>query len=142
LPPSERNQSDFVLLYNVIDHIDEEACAKIGHDPAAEKRYVDIFRQLSGFLKDKGRLIVSDAAKNNFFGDLGLVSPFARNIYWPRHQNSGTWKKLIHRAGLTPVRTEWTRPYPFRHFGNLATNHLTAYLILSHFVIESIKSSD
>jgi len=131
---------DVILLYNVINHLDENACERIKEDPPAREVYVDAFRNLGRLVRRHGKVIIADCARNNLFPDLGLKNPFAPNIEWSKHQNPDVWKAILNAAGFIPGASRWYQLYPLRHLGFLFSNRLVAYLTYSHFVLEFAKA--
>ena len=130
---------DVVLLYNVINHLDENACERLKEDQAAREVYVNAFRNLGRLVQGHGKVIIADCARNNLFPDLGFRNPFAPNIEWSKHQNPDVWKAILNAAGFIPGASRWYQLYPLRHLGFLFSNRLIAYLTYSHFVLEFAK---
>jgi len=139
LPFNEYSKFDIVLLYNVVNHFDEEACIVLNKDSTARNKYRDKFLFIAKFLRQNGKLILADCARNNLFRDLRLVNPFAPNIEWDKHQNPALWKEILSSAGFKAFQLRWYRLYPLRHFGNLFSNKYFAYITFSHFILESVK---
>lgn len=139
LSPDDRHSYDLVLLYNVVNHLDESACARLEDDPVARRVYVDAFKNIGRLLRHDGKVIVADCGRNNLYGDLGIKNPFASNIDWSKHQNPRVWKEILRAAGFVPGALRWYRVYPLRHLGILFSNRLIAYFTYSHFVLEFHK---
>lgn len=128
---------DVILLHNSINHLDEDACIHLLDDPEKRARYEVLFRKLASWSKPGARLIACDCARRNFFADLGLKSPFARDIEWHKHQSPRTWAELLSEAGFTEPRVRWTSYNSLRAPGRFMTgNALVAYFTRSHFHLE------
>lgn len=137
---NEVGSFDVVLLFNVINHLNENACERLKDDHAAREVYVNAFRNLGRLVRRHGKIIIADCARNNLFPDLGLRNPFAPNIEWSKHQNPDVWKAILRAAGFIPGASRWYQLYPLRHLGFLFSNRLVAYLTYSHFVLEFSKA--
>lgn len=127
---------DVVVMYNVINHIDEEAVQSLHQNAAAAERYVAVFRQLYSRMAAGGYLLVADCARNNFWNDLSLPSPLARTIEWEKHQNPRTWTSLLQQAGFRAYDLRWS---PLQPFTRLTANRVVQYLTTSHFVLRMQK---
>jgi SAM-dependent methyltransferase len=130
---------DIVLLYNVINHLDERAVIDMHTNMASYERFVCIADKLRAVTAPKGTLILTDAARSNLWGDLGKRSPFARTIEWNKHQNPGTWRKLFEQTGFKMVGLRWSHLYPL---GKLSSNVLIHYITISHFLMRLERCDD
>jgi SAM-dependent methyltransferase len=123
---------DIILMYNVINHLDEDKVQVLDKDASAAEGYVLLLKELKNFLHPEGIVIVADCARRNFWNDIGLRSPVAKTIEWHKHQNPQQWIKIFQSAGFDLYDFRWSRLYPF---GRLASNRLFQYLTASHFVL-------
>ena len=123
---------DVVVMYNVINHLDEEAVVRIHHDPIAFNRYVSIFSNLRRQVQLGGWLIVADCARDNIWNQLGLKSPLAPSIEWHKHQNPRVWIDVLDKAGFKYHDLQWS---PLQPFLRSTSNWLVQYLTCSHFVL-------
>lgn len=123
---------DIIILYNVINHLDEEAVSKIHEDPDAFTKYLSLARHLRSLLKEKGWLILADCSRENAWHYLNMTPPLARNIKWDKHQQPETWIKLFSQASFNFHDLRWSPLYPF---GVLSANRLVQYLTTSHFIL-------
>lgn len=126
---------DVVLVHNAINHLDEDACARL---PAADAQasYRRIFAALRDLLNPGGHMIVADCGRRNLWGDLHLPNMFAPTIEWSIHQEPGVWDALMVAAGFSPARIRWDAPSKMRGPGQLLFgNRVGAYLTSSHFVM-------
>lgn len=121
-----------VVMYDVINHLDEDAVVVLHRDPIARERYVDHLRHLRSLMHPQGWLIVADCARTNFWNQLGLPAPFARSIEWHKHQNPAVWTDVLHRAGFQRADLRWS---PLQPFVTLTANRFVQYLTCSHFVL-------
>ena len=123
---------DVVVLYNVINHLDEAAVVALPRDTTAVARYVGLLRHVRALMRAGGWAIVADAARGNFWDRLGLRSPLARTIEWRKHQEPETWVDLFERASFERHDLRWS---PLQPFVRLTANRLVQYLTSSHFVL-------
>lgn len=126
---------DVVLLHNSVNHLDEDACARI---PASDARhiYLDIFAKLRSLLLTGGHLIIIDCSRRNLWGDFRLHNIFNPSIEWHIHQQPRLWDELLTEVGFRPGRIRWNAPRRMGKFGQLIFGNLVgAYLTSSHFVL-------
>lgn len=123
---------DLIILFNVINHLDEDAVQRLHNDPAARQRYAPILAHLRRLLAPHGVLIVADCARSNLWGRLGLRSPFAPTIAWHKHQDPPVWKELFESSGFRLRDVRWS---PLHPLGRLTSNALVNFLTASHFVL-------
>jgi SAM-dependent methyltransferase len=126
---------DLILSYSSINHLDERACAQLHRSNSAKTTYLQIFEKVYDFLRSGGHFVISDAGRLNFWGFLGLRSPFAPTIDWKKHQDPVVWEGLLKKAGFEFVALDWHRFYPLRWFGWLGANGLVARVITSQFIL-------
>jgi SAM-dependent methyltransferase len=126
---------DVVILYNVINHLDERAVVDLHLNPASYHTFLKIAEKLRSVTAPKGVLILADAARSNLWGDLGSKSPFARTIEWGKHQNPSVWKRLFEQTGFRMLDLRWSYLYPL---GKWSSNFLLHYVTLSHFIMRFI----
>ncbi len=131
LSPSEQ-PFDIVVMYNVINHLDEESVTLLHKNPVAVNQYGTILRHLRSLMSPGGWVIVADCARDNFWQRLGLRSPLALSIEWHKHQNPCLWVKIFERAGFQFFDLRWS---PLQPFPRLTANRFIQYLTCSHFVL-------
>ena len=137
---SDNNRFDMILLANSINHLNEEATIRLQEDIGAFKEYLSYFRKMHSLLSSRGRLIITDCDRHNFFDKLGLRSPLMPSIEWHKHQPPAFWKKLIEEAGFKEVKISWTAPNSLGKLGRvLLGNRLVSFFLLSHFRLEAVK---
>jgi 2-polyprenyl-3-methyl-5-hydroxy-6-metoxy-1,4-benzoquinol methylase len=129
--PSEL-RFDVVVLYNVINHLDEEAVVAIHQNDRMMRRYLQIVTNLRARINSGGSVIVADCARSNLWPALGLKFPFTRSIEWKKHQNPAVWRLIFENAGFQIRACRWSPLYPL---GKLTTNRLVNYITSSHFVL-------
>lgn len=132
---------DTVLMHNSVNHLDEEACMALLDDSEAQKTYVDLFAKTAGLMKPGGTIVVADAARKNFWGALGLSSPFCHSIEWHKHQQPKTWARLMEQAGFENPRIHWRALSKLGGAGFLVGNALGAFFTHSYFVLTMDKKS-
>ncbi len=123
---------DLVILYNVINHLDEPAVQQLPGDLIAVRKYLAIIDDLKSLLNEGGTIILADCAHDNLWGNLGLPSPVAPTIEWKKHKNPELWLDLFSRKGFYLKDLRWSPVHPF---GLLSQNRLFHYFTLSHFVL-------
>jgi len=130
--PVPEERFDVCVMYNVINHLDEEAVAHLHEDWAAVKRYLHILQHLRQIMTANGLLIVADCARSNFWPAVGLKPPLARTIEWKKHQNPKTWIDIFSRVAFHCQDLRWSPIYPL---GRFCANRLFQYFTRSHFVL-------
>jgi SAM-dependent methyltransferase len=123
---------DIIVMYNVINHLDEDSVVVLHRDPAAIARYVTLSANLRTRIRPSGWLIVADCMRDNLWYRLGLRSPFAPSIEWHKHQNPRTWIDLFRQAGFQYFDLRWS---PVQPLPKLTANRFVQYLTASHFVL-------
>jgi 2-polyprenyl-3-methyl-5-hydroxy-6-metoxy-1,4-benzoquinol methylase len=123
---------DVVVMYDVINHLDEEAVVSVHCNPVALDRYVSIFSNLRRQIQPGGWLIVADCGRDNFWNQLGLRSPIATSIEWHKHQNPQVWIEVLNKANFKFHDLRWS---PLQPFPTWTCNWFVQYLTCSHFVL-------
>ena len=128
---------DIILSHNSINHFNEEACAGLLENSESLKYFNDvIFKKLSRITEKNGLLILADAGRTNFFGMLGLRSPFARSIEWRIHQDPSTWAQLLEPFGFKREKLRRTSFNTLRTLGTTLTNNIvSSFFTHSHFIL-------
>lgn len=129
---SEVQAFDVIIMYNVINHLDENAVTRLPDDDEAAGRFLAIARRLRSLLNTGGWLILADCGRSNFWHSLGVPSPLSPTIDWEKHQEAPVWLDLFTRAGFRPQDWRWSPLYPF---GALSANRVVQYLTMSHYVL-------
>lgn len=122
---------DVVILYQVINHLDEEATVTLHKDPAAFERFRVVLSDLRKLMAPSGVVIVSDCDNRNFWNDIGMKNPLMPTIEWEKHQPPHIWSKVFEAASFKHQKTRWSPMYPL---GALTTNWPLHYFTISHFV--------
>jgi len=134
---------DVIVMYNVVNHLNEEACINIHKSNEARDCFKSYFSlllsQLLSQLTQNGVLIAADCARNNFWGDIGVRNPVAKTIEWEKHQNPSVWANLLKSVGFQSVEYWWNPPYKIRFLGSIVKNKPVAYLTNSHFILKANK---
>lgn len=124
---------DVAVLYDVINHLDEDAVTRLHADDAsAESAYLAVIERLHALLRTGGVLIVADCGRRNLWTRIGLTSPLAPSIEWHKHQEPETWIPLFTRSGFELMDLRWSPLYPL---GRLSSFRLVQYATASHFVL-------
>jgi glycosyltransferase involved in cell wall biosynthesis len=130
--PVQKHAFDVVVMYNVINHLDESAVVSLHREHDALSRYVSILENLRLGMHPDSWVIVADCARTNLWNQVGLVSPFARSIEWHKHQNPPVWTDVFERAGYDYFDLRWQ---PLQPFPRLTANWFAQYLTCSLFVL-------
>jgi len=123
---------DVVIMYNVINHIDEASVVALHRNPAAFEQYIEIVRNLLLWITSDGWLIVGDSSRENFWDKVGLRSPLSPTIEWHKHQNPDTWINVFESAGYQLFDLRWS---PLQPFPTVTANRLVQYFTCSHFIL-------
>lgn len=123
---------DVVLMYNVINHLDEDAVQVLHTDPAAVDRYHELLADLPRLLKPGGYLVLADSSRTNFWNQLGVRSPVAPTIEWAKHQEPERWAEVLAPLGFEVHDLRWSPWYPLTR---ITANRLVQYLTGSHWVL-------
>src|SRR5262249_44080009 len=127
-----------ILSHASVNHLDEEACVRLGDDPAARARYVELFRKVRDLLEPGGLFVLADCARENYWARLGRKSPWAPEIEWEKHQEPTTWQDVLADAGLQTASWSWFHPfYGTRKLAPLLNNRLAARCLASTFVLRA-----
>jgi 2-polyprenyl-3-methyl-5-hydroxy-6-metoxy-1,4-benzoquinol methylase len=122
---------DVAVLYNVINHIDEDAVQRLP-DPGAAAAFTKELDHLATLMAPGGVVVVADVGRTNVWPRLGLTSPFAPTIEWAKHADPDVWTGLFRTSGFGLVDLRWSPHYPL---GALTANRPVQYLTSSHFVL-------
>jgi len=130
------NYFDVVLSVASINHLDEKSCVALGKSEAAKNEYQTIFRNIARLMKPQGRLIIIDAARYNFFGDLGLRNPMSPNIEWFKHRQPRYWAELLSECAFGNPRIHWSSGRLLRYAGITTLPKALSYFGQSIFRLE------
>lgn len=123
---------DVVVMYNVINHLDEDAVTRLHKDASAADRFVTLLGALPDMMSEGGYLILADCGRLNFWGRLGLRSPAAPSIDWDIHQQPEVWVDVLSKLGFREHDVRWSPQFPL---GRVSANRLVQYFTGSHFVL-------
>jgi 16S rRNA G966 N2-methylase RsmD len=125
---------DYILMHNSVNHINEEACITLTREKESDDIYQSFLLKLREICHDGTELIICDAARNNFWSDMGMSNPFTPQIEWQKHQNPKVWSRVFEKAGFETANISWTSPNQLGKLGNLFFgNRIGAYFTISHF---------
>lgn len=130
--PIPEKKYDVVILYNVINHLDEGAVQVLHRNAQAYNQYKDIVHRLASYMHAGSVLILGDSGRINMWNMLGLRSPVAPTIEWQKHQNARQWIRLFEDSGFRLLDFRWSHLYPL---GRLASNWLVHFVTCSHYVL-------
>lgn len=131
---AEGKKYDIVLLHHSINHLNEPACIDLLDNQESQNIYRGLFGELAALTADRGKLIVTDAARRNFFHDIKLRNPFTPTIEWHKHQQPETWAALLAETGFYQPKISWTSPSQLHTLGRVFLgNKVASYFLHSHF---------
>ncbi|GJL50481.1 MAG: hypothetical protein NPIRA01_17080 [Nitrospirales bacterium] len=130
--PMEEGKYDTVILYNVINHLNEQAVVDLHENQESFSQFLNIATDLHRRMKPGGTIIIADCGRTNFWDCIGLSSPFAKNIEWAKHQDPVVWSRVFVSAGFRLLDIRWS---PLQPFTNITANRFVQYLTCSHFVL-------
>ena len=89
---------------------------------------------LISLLSPKGKILITDCSRRNFWGDFGIKSPFAPSIEWNLHQPPSLVKSFFDNDKFSFV-LRWS---PFKRFGRMGRlisflGIIPSYFMQSHF---------
>ena len=135
-----REKFDVIILHNSINHLNEKACINLEKEEKAQITYKKYFKKMYKISSDNSQIIICDCSNRNFFSDVGLKNPLAKNIEWEKHQNPTIWLKLFEEEGFEKVTLKWSS---FNRFGKLGSlllgNKFFSYFLTSHFCLHVRK---
>jgi cyclopropane fatty-acyl-phospholipid synthase-like methyltransferase len=99
---------DLVLSISSINFLDEKSCVRLRESPLAVMAYERLFRRTARMIKPGGKLIIVDAARHNFFGDLGFRNPASPCVDWVKHHQPEYWAELLRNCGFGHSDIRWT----------------------------------
>ena len=125
---------DIIIMHDSINHLDESVFEKIHKDSNAFKEYKKLINKIVEYLSQDGTIIITDCSNRNFWGDLGLKSPFAPTINWHLHQPPSL-VKILFEDHVTQVKLRWSPFKRFGVFGRLLSKigMVPSYFMQSHF---------
>jgi SAM-dependent methyltransferase len=136
-----KNYFDVVLSVASINHLDEKSCIALRESPAAVREYREIFRNIANMLRPGGKLIIMDAARHNFFGDLGIRNPMSPNIEWFKHQQPEFWVELLSACGFGHPDITWSSGKLLRYARITSLPKALSYFGQSIFRLELTRIS-
>ena len=127
---------DVILSHNSINHLDEEACIHVDHNPQAQNKYMELFNKLTKAARPDAHLIIADCMNQNLFYRLGLKNPLAPMIEWEKHQPPEIWIAMLRKLGWINPNVRWTSYNTLGLLGRIIMgNRLVSYLTISHFCL-------
>ena len=125
---------DVIILHDSINHLDEAMFEKIHTDKSKFSDYKKLVNKIIGLLSDDGVIVITDCSSKNFWGDVGLKSPFAPTIDWYLHQRPQLVEKLFENHAFKS-KLRWSPFKRFGYFGRLLSllGYIPSYFMQSHF---------
>lgn len=131
---------DIILLYNSVNHLNENACIDLRANSGSWNIYKKLFDKIFSLANINAKIIICDCSNQNFFSLFGLKNPFARSIDWHKHQSPNVWSKLLKESGFCNPEISWTTFNRFGKFGRLILgNKYISYFLMSHFCLKMEK---
>ena len=127
---------DVAVLEASINHLDEDAVISMLESEASRARYREIIGKMASLLRPGATIVISDCARHNFFGDLGLRNPLVPSIDWKKHQQPKTWIKLLETCGFSSATVHWGIHSTLGPWGRrLLGNAFVFYFLSSYFIL-------
>lgn len=139
---AKNRKFDVILLNNSVNHLDEQACMKLPSDTVSIESYGSLFEKLAALSNDGATIIITDCSSKNFFGILGVKSPFAPTIEWEKHQQATVWTGFLHNAGFTDVKIQWLVPQRLGPLGQSLLGHRVGCFFLSSYFRLTARKAD
>jgi SAM-dependent methyltransferase len=98
---------DLVVSVSSINFLDEKSCIRLRESPLAVMAYEKIFRRVARMTRLGGKLVILDAARHNFFGDLAFRNPASPYVEWFKHQQPEYWAGLLENCGFGRASIRW-----------------------------------
>ncbi len=138
---NSKKKFDIIILHDSINHLNEPIFSKINIDQTSFETYSNLIGKISNLLNENGVILVTDCSRYNFWGMLGVKSPFAPTIEWNIHQSPYIIKKLFKNNGFRDFKIRWS---PFKRFGLFGRilsyfGFIPAFFMQSHFNIKIIR---
>lgn len=131
---------DIIVSHNSVNHLDENACINILSNYEAKNAYIKLFRKMYDISNPMADIIIADCSSKNFFGNIAINTPLARNVEWKKHQKPKLWMDMLMEVGYRNPKIEWTSYKQLRGLGKiLFGNRMAAYYLTSHFKIHARK---
>jgi len=131
---------DIIILYDSVNHLNENACIDLLKTPDSWIIYKNIFEKIGSLSNTNAKIIICDCSNKNFFPLLGLKNPFDRGIEWHKHQSPDVWSELMEESGFCNPAISWTTFNRFRKLGSfLLDNKYISYFLTSHFCLKMDK---
>jgi cyclopropane fatty-acyl-phospholipid synthase-like methyltransferase len=128
-------QFDVVVLYNVVNHVDEDATRTLHEDSDSQRVFRRFFDSVAQVTRPGGGLVLADNARSNLWGRFGLRSPFNRTLEWDIHQDPEVWARLLEDVGFSVVRVRWSPVHRLGRAGRVFGSRLGQFVASSHFVM-------
>lgn len=125
---------DIIILHDSNNHLNESIYVNIDRDTNEFFKYKELINKIVSFLENDGKIIVTDCARRNFWGDLGIKNPFAPSIEWNLHQSPQLVERLFEDHKFKS-ELRWS---PFKRlyfFGRILSKfgYIPSYFMQSHF---------
>lgn len=109
---AEPESFDRILMYAVINHLDEEHAKDLNTSAVSQNCYIDIFRAIRKLLKSGGELVFYDCARSHALAPFiksGIIKrhPIYSTIEWEKHQNPSVWENVLLKAGYSRINYFW-----------------------------------
>ena len=123
-----------IILHDSINHLDESLFENIHKSEKDYEDYKKIINKIISLLSPKGKILITDCSRRNFWGDIGIKSPFAPSIEWNLHQPPSLLKSFFHNDKFS-FDLRWS---PFKRFGRMGRfisflGIVPSYFMQSHF---------
>jgi len=91
-------------------------------------------------MKPGAKLIIMDAGRRNFFGDLGMRNTMSPNIEWFKHRQPEYWAQLLADSGFEQPQIRWSSGKLLRYVGIGTLPQALSYFGQSIFRLELTRT--
>jgi len=125
---------DIIILYDSINHLDEDSCIDLLENKTSRDSYMKLFLKLRSIANKGTQLIICDCSRHNFYPFIKIPNPIDPGIEWEKHQAPETWIEMLTEVGFANPNVRWTTFNPLKKIGKLLLgNKIASYFLTSHF---------
>ena len=139
---AEAGSFDLILLYAVVNHLDETRVQTLDHSTESRAHFGAILGSLRDWLRPGGELVLFDAARHHTLEPLlraGILRrhPLAPTIEWEKHQDPEVWAELLRELGFAHVESRWAAFSRYAWVRWLLGGKRWATLLFPRFIIRA-----
>ena len=134
-----REKYGFICAISSLHHI-AESKQVLHRNPGLERRVVDLFRKMGGWLEDDGKFAVYETARRNWSPVPTYRRRYRDLVDLSTKQDPRAWLAALKKAGFRRLHLRYPSPVVLDRFGflhGLFNNYLMCILTNSGYVIEA-----